>query len=71
MDYMVSYYVGTDRDCQKWFDNYKSAYEYARQQWESLDDTTRENLIGNGWNTCIVDYEHLDEYGDPTVTSFN
>ena len=67
---MVSYYVGTDRDCQKWFDNYKSAYEYARKQWESLDSTTRENYVNNGWQTCIVDYEHLDEYDDPTVIVF-
>ena len=71
MDYMVSYYVGTDRDCQKWFDNYKSAYEYARKQWESLDKSTRENYVNNGWQTCIVDYAHLDEYGDPTGICFN
>ena len=54
MSYTVSYYVGTDRDCQIDFDDYETAYEYARKQWESLDSTTRDNYANNGWNTHLV-----------------
>ena len=67
--YTVSYYIG-HIEHQKDFDDYKSAYKFARKQWESLDSTTRDNYIGNGWQTCIVDYENLDEYDEPTLISF-
>ena len=53
MSYTVSYYIG-HIEHQKDFTDYKSAYEYARKQWESLDSTTRDNYIGNGWNTHLV-----------------
>ena len=57
MSYTVSYYIG-HIERQKDFDDYETAYECARKQWESLDDTTRDNYIGNGWQTCIVCYDN-------------
>ena len=53
MSYTVSYYIG-HTEHQKDFTDYKSAYTFALAHWFSLDSTTRDNYIGNGWNTHIV-----------------
>ena len=69
MSYTVSYYIG-HIEHQKDFDDFDKAHEFALNHWISLDEVTRDNYIGNGWNTCIVDYENLDEYDEPTVIVF-
>ena len=54
--YTVSYYIG-DAERQIDFDDFDKAHEFALAHWMSLDSTTRDNYIGNGWNTCIVCYD--------------
>ena len=66
--YTVSYYIG-DAERQIDFDDFDKAHEFALAHWMSLDEVTRDNYRGNGWNTCI-ETEDFDKYDEPVVIVF-